>query len=127
MSGIFGGQQKDCITRKCAECTTNQHCSGGEFCTRYRCINPSSNYNGECSTNQHCPFQQYCSGFRCTNPNECNFDTDCPGFNQKCQFGNCVYDWSTGRSNLDSGSTSGSGSNFAIKIKPFGFDNIRFV
>ena len=96
MSGIFGGQKNNCITRKCAECTTNQHCSGGEFCTRYKCKNPASNTNGDCTTNQQCPYQQYCFGNRCTDPptstNDCTFNSDCPGWKNKCHFGKCTND-----------------------------------
>ena len=114
-SDFLFGKNDDCVTRKCAECTTNRHCPSEKYCSGYNCVSP--------------------------NTNECNFDSECSGFNYKCKFGSCQYensnqyDWnqnsgSTGRANSNTGSSFGTGSNAAFKfppIKPFGFDNIRFV
>ena len=109
ISDFIFGKNDDCVTRKCAECTTNRHCPSEKYCSGYNCVSP--------------------------NTNECNFDSECSGFNQECRFGSCQRDWSknsgsTGRANLNTGSSFGTGSNVAFKfppIKPFGFDNIRFV
>ena len=108
LSGIFGGRENDCITRRCAECTTNQHCLAEKYCSNYKCVSPPNN--------------------------RCNFDRSCPR-NYECRYGSCQYVWSqqirtTVRANSNTGSSIGIGSKAAIKfqpIKPVGFDNIRIV
>ena len=114
-SDVLFGKNDNCITRKCAECTTNQHCLAEKYCSNYKCISPPNN--------------------------RCNFNNGCPR-NYECRYGSCQYVWSqqirttgrtsskTGRTSSNTGSSIGTGSNAAIKFKPskpLGFDNIRIV
>ena len=61
-SDVLFGKNDNCITRKCAECTTNQHCSSGKYCSRYKCVIPPNN--------------------------QCNNESDCPG-DSECRWGSC--------------------------------------
>ena len=60
LSGIFGGRENDCITRRCAECTTNQHCLAEKYCSNYKCISPPNNrcnsYYNRCPRNYECRY-----------------------------------------------------------------------
>merc|ERR1712122_168935 len=46
IGNIFGGgrrtKQKICHSYKCAQCTSNRHCSGNQVCSGYSCVSPQT-------------------------------------------------------------------------------------
>jgi len=59
VGNLFGRRNGRCKYRECAQCFTNLDCRNDQYCSAYRCLQDTSQYNNPYQYNPNIPYYNY--------------------------------------------------------------------